>query len=142
MVAAFALMLPEQELTMLVFFVIPVRLRARTLLLVSLVLAMVGIVFPNFLSMGNVANAAHLGGMAMGWFYVKKIVRNRVVLGGATEEPTYRTEPVEPPKLPAEEFEDADVDMVLDKISARGIHSLTTRERAILEAARKRMARR
>ena len=34
----------------------------------------------------------------------------------------------------------ADVDAVLDKISARGINSLTTRERAILEAARKKMA--
>jgi hypothetical protein len=36
--------------------------------------------------------------------------------------------------------ESADVDAVLDKISAHGINSLTTRERAILEAARKKMA--
>jgi len=142
MVAAFAMMLTEQELTMLIFFVIPVRMRARTLLLVSLVIALMGVIFPNLLSLGNVANAAHLGGMAMGWFYIKKIVRNRVVLGVVEEEPAYRAEPAPPPKLPAEEFEDADVDMVLDKISARGIHSLTSRERAILEAARKRMARR
>jgi hypothetical protein len=34
------------------------------------------------------------------------------------------------------------VDAILDKISARGINSLTSRERAILEAARKKMAER
>jgi hypothetical protein len=34
------------------------------------------------------------------------------------------------------------VDAVLDKISARGINSLTSRERGILEAARKKMAQR
>jgi len=138
LVAAFAMMFPEQELTMLIFFVIPVRMRAHTLLLVSLVIALAGITFP----MGNVAHAAHLGGMAMGWFYIKKIIRNPALLGVAEEPPHYRSEPVEPSGPPAAEFDDADVDAVLDKISAHGISSLTARERAILEAARKRMARR
>ena len=46
LVAAFAMMFPEQELTMLIFFVIPVRMRAHTLLLVSLVIALAGITFP------------------------------------------------------------------------------------------------
>jgi membrane associated rhomboid family serine protease len=140
LVAAFAMMFPEQELTMLVFFVIPVRMRAHTLLLVSLVIALVGITFP--MVMGNVAHAAHLGGMAMGWFYIKKIIRNPALLDVAQEPPHYRPEPVETSGPPAAEFDDADVDAVLDKISARGISSLTSRERAILEAARKRMARR
>jgi len=34
------------------------------------------------------------------------------------------------------------VDPILEKISAHGIHSLTDREREILEAARNKMARR
>jgi membrane associated rhomboid family serine protease len=71
LVAAFALIFPERELTMLIFFVIPFRLRAKTLLLVSLVVALLGIFFP----WDNVANAAHLGGMAMGWVYVKWILK-------------------------------------------------------------------
>ena len=37
---------PERELTMLIFFIIPLRLRAKTLLLISLVLAVMGIIFP------------------------------------------------------------------------------------------------
>ena len=138
LVAAFAMILPEQELTMLIFFVIPMRMRAKTLLILSLVIALMGIIFP----MGHIANAAHLGGMAMGWFYVKKILKNPSLLGVDEEKPYYRTEPVKEAGLPDNQPEDGDVDAVLDKISARGINSLTSRERAILEAARKRMAQR
>jgi hypothetical protein len=35
-----------------------------------------------------------------------------------------------------------EVDPILDKISAQGIQSLTARERAVLEAARKKMSQR
>jgi hypothetical protein len=41
--------------------------------------------------------------------------------------------------LPAAEFLSSEVDPILDKISAHGIHSLTAREREILEKARKKM---
>ena len=41
--------------------------------------------------------------------------------------------------LPAGEFLSSEVDPILDKISAHGIHSLTAREREILEKARKKM---
>ena len=140
LVAAFALIFPERELTMLVFFVIPVNLRAKTLLLVSAVLAVTGIVF----LWDNVANAAHLGGMAMGWFFVQRIMRGRGArLEGAfpifpiRETDQSPSRPVE--KTPAEIVAD-EVDPILDKISAHGIQSLTAREREILESARRRMA--
>ncbi len=137
LVAAFALMFPERELTMLIFFVIPVRVRAKTLLIVCAVIALVGIFFPA----NHIANAAHLGGMAMGWLYVKKILRGPALLGAEDDSKPFRAVPVKAER-PAEAFADEDVDAVLDKISARGLNSLTARERAILEAARKRMARR
>ena len=138
LVAAFAMLFPERELTMLIFFVIPVHLRAKTLLILSLVIALMGIIFP----WDNVANAAHIGGMAMGWFYVKKILKNPALLGVEEEERYFRPEPAPVVEKSANDFQDGDVDAVLDKISARGINSLTTRERAILEAARKKMAQR
>ena len=144
LVAAYALIFPERELTMLVFFIIPVRLRAKTLLILCAVLAVMGIVFP----WDNVANAAHLGGMAMGWFYVKKILKNPALIGTADEEQSappkrMRKKPAEvPEEKSAEEFLESEVNPVLDKISAHGIQSLTMRERGILEAARKKMAQR
>jgi membrane associated rhomboid family serine protease len=138
LVAAFAMLFPERELTLLLFFVIPVRLRAKTLLILSAALALVGIIHP----WDNVANAAHLGGMAMGLFYDKKIIKNPALLGVAEEERYLKPPPAKPVERAADVFEESDVDTILDKISARGINSLTTRERAILEAARKKMAQR
>ena len=41
--------------------------------------------------------------------------------------------------LPAEDFLSSEVDPILDKISAHGIHSLTAHEREVLEKARKKM---
>src|ERR1017187_398267 len=143
LVAAFAMIFPERELTMLIFFVIPVRMRAKTLLIFSAVLAVMGIVFP----WDNVANAAHLGGMAMGWFYVKKILKNPALIDAVEERQIIppklvRKKTVMPEEKSAGEFLESEVDPILDKISAHGIHSLTARERAVLEAARKKMAQR
>ena len=138
LVAAFAMIFPERELTMLVFFVIPVRMRAKTLLIFSVVLALVLIVFP----ITNVANAAHLGGMALGWFYVRKVLNPG--LPGMADKISFPLVKKVPAKTDtdADEISEGDVDAILDKISARGIQSLTTRERAALEAARKKMAQR
>jgi hypothetical protein len=45
-------------------------------------------------------------------------------------------------ELPAEEFVSKEVDPILDKITAHGIHSLTERERRILEKARSKIGKR
>src|ERR1017187_7813843 len=147
LVAAFAMIFPERELTMLIFFVIPVRMRAKTLLIFSAVLAVAGVVLSALHLGSNVANAAHLGGMAMGWFYVKKILKNPALIGAVEERQIIppklvRKKTVMPEEKSAGEFLESEVDPILDKISAHGLHSLTTRERAVLEAARKKMAQR
>jgi membrane associated rhomboid family serine protease len=144
LVAAFAMVFPERELTMLILFVIPVHMRAKTLLIGSAVLALAGIAFP----MDNVANAAHLGGMAMGWFFVRKILQGDWSrLTGALRpaekgKPSLRRPSLKPleEKSPAD-FVASEVDPILDKISAHGIQSLTPREREILETARKHIKR-
>jgi len=144
LVAAFAMVFPERELTMLILFVIPVHMRAKTLLIGSAVLALAGIAFP----IDNIANAAHLGGMAMGWFFVRKILQGDWSrLTGALqpaekEKPSLRRPTLEPleEKSPAD-FVASEVDPILDKISAHGIQSLTPREREILETARKHIKR-
>jgi len=45
-------------------------------------------------------------------------------------------------EVPSSDFISREVDPILEKISAHGIHSLTDRERQILENARSRMAKR
>jgi membrane associated rhomboid family serine protease len=146
LVAAYALMFPDRELMILIFFVIPVRLRARTLLIICAVLAVGGVVFSESILGGNVANAAHLGGMAMGWFFVRKIMQGDWSRLTGALRPVPKTEARRPSPEPVSKKTDGDflveeVDPILDKISAHGIQSLTAREREILESARKKMTR-
>ncbi|MEP6663712.1 MAG: rhomboid family intramembrane serine protease, partial [Verrucomicrobiota bacterium] len=159
LIAAFATMFPEQRLTLLLFFVIPISLQAQTLLWIVAGLAVFGMVVPN----NHVAHAAHLGGLLAGIAYIRWFIhgqnpwnnfswfkkrskpsRRPSDADGPPRHPWRRAKLVSPPfrELAPGEFISQEVDPILDKISAQGIHSLTDRERDILDAARKRMAKR
>jgi membrane associated rhomboid family serine protease len=152
LLAAYATLFPHREITLLLFFFIPVSLRARTLLCISLGLAVFGMIIP----MNNVAEAAHLGGILTGLAYIHWIVqgtgwsfgrpaaRPRVLVTAPSPKKPFwqRSKTNEIEDLPPAEFISREVDPILDKISAQGIQSLTERERRILEAARAKMAKR
>lgn len=151
LVAAFASLFPNRTLTILLFFVIPLRIRAKNLLVISGLIAIFGILFPG----GSVAHAAHLGGMLVGMFGVRRIgdwltrlpkrspgPKNRrrfieIIPGKPTS--WRKQDAVDVEDLSSDEFLTREVDPILEKISAHGIHSLTERERKILEEARARM---
>lgn len=105
-----------------------------------------------------VAHAAHLGGLLMGmqfvrlgwhrdyvplpwenWFKRKPKAAKRNAASMAGFDVRGTPKPEEPL---TEDFISKEVDPILDKISAHGIHSLTERERKILEQARAVMAKR
>lgn len=155
LLAAYAALFPHREITLLLFFFIPVSLRARTLLWISFGLALFGMVVP----MGNVAEAAHLGGILTGLAYIHWVVqgiawpslsrlkpaaRPRVLVTAPFPRKTFwqRSKAADTDDLPPAEFISREVDPILDKISANGIQSLTDQERRILEAARAKMAKR
>ena len=147
LVGAFAVMHWDERFTLFIYF-FPVNLRGKTLLWGSIALALISMAFPS-----NVANAAHLGGILTGAWLTRWILR------GGFSWPSLRHEPREyaparprkklwgssyPPEedLSADDFLKSEVDPILDKISAHGIQSLTTREREILEKARSKMGKR
>jgi membrane associated rhomboid family serine protease len=151
LIAAFATLFPERPLTLLLFFIVPVSMRAKFLLLFCALLAIFGVLFPA----DNIANAAHLGGMVTGIFFIrfsglwqwprvhrpgptKRLVKVPILKSGAWRQSDDRSGE----EMPQEEFLTKEVDPILDKISAYGIQSLTDRERRILEAARSRISRR
>ena len=152
LVAAFAVLFPERELTMLFFFILPIRLSAKMLLILSAVIALFGIIFPA----DNIANAAHLGGMLTGVVFIRQFIQGRwmqsgfssggampgeFITGWAGKSSLWRSASNKPDEdLSTDEFVKSEVDPVLDKISRHGIQSLTERERQILEKARARMA--
>ena len=136
LVAAYAILFPERQLTLLLFFVLPLTLRARTLLILSAILALLGIAFP----ISNIANAAHLGGMLTGIFFALQFSR-----GGwpRWQFPSRSTPSRESQNdLSTDDFVKSEVDPILDKISAHGIQRLTAREREVLEKARAKMGKR
>jgi rhomboid family protein len=163
LVAAFAALYPEQELTLLLFFVLPVTLRAKYLLWGTALLSLFCILFPDsglaVLVGGNIAHAAHLGGMLMGIVFVRQFVQGRWAWPPWGSAPSPRAVPREfvatragkgkfwrsaagkpDEELSTDEFVKSEVDPILDKISAHGIQSLTAREREILEKARSKIA--
>jgi hypothetical protein len=157
LIAAFAMLYPERPLTMLVFLIVPVNMRAKFLLLFEGLVAVIGVVSPGFAG-GNVAHAAHLGGMLTGIVFVRYAIYwhwrwprfkqasgrqpRRLVNVHAHSSGHWGTKRAVPEDLPPDEFLSKEVDPILDKISAQGIQSLTDRERLVLEAARAKMAKR
>jgi membrane associated rhomboid family serine protease len=136
-VIAFATLFPNREVTLLVFFVLPVTLKAKYLALVAVAIDMVPLLQRTDT---GVAHLAHLGGAALGYLYIKQLGY------GATprwllwlQDIAGRLKPRRPPPprdLSPEEYMREQVDPILDKIAREGMQSLTRRERKILESAK------
>jgi len=135
LIAAFALMFPERDLTILLFFVFPVTVSAKVLLGVSAGISILGILIDK----GNVAHGAHAGGMLGGWLMLRFFARRPIY-----ETPSDNEKKISPTKAARmeTEFLNKEVDTILDKISTKGIHSLTDAECNTLEAARKKLEKR
>jgi len=150
LLAAFALMEPEGVI--LAFFFLPIK--AKYFLWISAGIAAFFTLVP---TPGGYAHAAHLGGILAGvaymrWDRQRPVIawnplqgrrRKRQLVQAAAQITRWRVQREKSAtELPPEEFISREVDPILDKISAHGIHSLTPRERQILEAARAKMAKR
>jgi len=134
---AFTTIYPEMELTLLLLFVIPVRVKAKYLAL-GLVASSLFFSFSGL--WGGVGHFAHLGGCLVGWIYAKQLG-----FGTPLRLPRFfyrkreRLEKIQ--RMTPEEYISKEIDPILDKISREGIHSLTRAERKILEKGREKIER-
>ena len=157
LIAAFATRSPDEPITLLVFLVLPVTFKAKLLLIIEGTLALLGVLGPivgHPIVGAGIANGAHLGGMLTGIVWIRWGLARSWSFSFLPQRKARRdSAPVAPKRsprntkrkvddLPPAEFISREVDPILEKISAHGIHSLTERERQILEAARSKMARR
>lgn len=136
LVVAFATILPELEVTQSIFFVVPVKLKAKylgyTVFALGLVLTIVD-------RDGVVSHSAYLGGGAAGWLYAHLLGFGR---------PSFlqrmlwrrRMEGERRRQMSLEEFITVEIDPVLEKISRSGVGSLSRRERRTLARTREKMA--
>lgn len=143
---AFAMFWPDAEL---IVFPLPIPIRARTL--VALLIG-ADVLFA-FLTPGDgIAHVAHVGGALSGYLYFRmqglsrrspqpppRAVERVVMVQSGSAEPERRT-PVTPARPRRRVDADpvaAEVDRVLDKISEKGIASLTPAERRFLDEVSK-----
>jgi len=133
---AFTTILPEFEVTLLFFFIIPIRVRAKY---VGWLVAGSAVAMASFRLMPDVAHAAHFGGCVVGWIYARQLgfgnpwwIQRRMVERRQREARLARMDP--------DQYMVEEIDPILDKISRDGIRSLTRRERRILEQGREKIS--
>jgi membrane associated rhomboid family serine protease len=143
---AFAYFSPEAEL---IVFPIPFPIKARTLVIGLVVFDVVASrLWPN----DGIAHLAHVGGALFGYLFFRvqslsrrspsqppRTVERVVMVQSGSSEPDQRT-PITPLRSGRRAASDpvaAEVDRVLDKISEKGISSLTPAERRFLDEVAK-----
>ena len=132
---AYATILPELEVTALLLFMVPVRLKMRRLAQIALVGAVALLLFDRS---GAVGHSAFVGGAVAGWFYAHLLGFGRTSLLQRVLRQR-RLEAARLQSMRADQFVVEEIDPLLEKISQRGLASLSRRERRLLEQAREKM---
>jgi hypothetical protein len=143
---AFAMYWPDAEI---IVFPIPVPIKARTLVIGLVALDVIASqLWPN----DGVAHLAHVGGALFGYLYFRvqslsrrspgapaRTVERVVMVQSGSSQPDRRTPvtPMRPRRRADADPVAAEVDRVLDKISEKGISSLTAAERRFLDEVAK-----
>jgi len=130
--AAFATLYPRRRLTLLVFFIFPVTLLAWQLVAG---LALIEFVLANNDPASGIAHTAHLAGACAGFLYIDQLFESATLrrLWGRLRD--YVAQKPHVPRAAPPPPDQAEVDRILDKISAQGIQSLTKAERQTLHRA-------
>src|SRR3954468_2098574 len=134
-IVAYAAILPELELTSTLFFLLPIRLKAKHLAYGAFSISVLAIIFDRT---PTVAHSSFLGGCIAGWFYAHLLGFGRPsILQRALSQ--RRAEAERYDAMTPEEFIAQEIDPLLDKISREGMASLTRAERRLLAKAREKM---
>lgn len=125
---AFAVFNPNRVVQLLLFFILPVQMRARTLALffgaVSLLLGITG-------SPDRIAHFAHLGGMVTGYVYLKAGGWKRKFVQWRQG---FRFGLIRGKEEKAKQMQNR-IDQILDKANMQGFDHLTKKEKRILKKA-------
>jgi len=144
----YCLLRPNQHISLLLFFVLPLKLKPKYLLLGTLGIEIYGLLFSELKNLGNVAHSAHLGGMTFGalyYYFYQSNMRFPIKF-------TFNFPQIDSPgkikktnnskrnyrvnfstKFDLQE----EVDRILDKINEHGFGSLDESEKSCLEKAKK-----
>jgi membrane associated rhomboid family serine protease len=135
-VVAYTTILPELEVTMKLFFVIPLRLRAKHLAYALLGVSALCWKTRTGLELGP---AGMIAGSLFGWAYVRQLgYGNPLTFQRYLFERRERAARLE--RMGPDEFMRTEIDPILEKISGQGMKSLSRAERKILEQGRSKIS--
>lgn len=151
----FACFYPNQPVTLLLFFIIPVTLKPKYVALGLVLIDLAGFVFYEVMNVPSpfgFAHSAHLGGMAAGWIYYRYLHELRWQLSSRRadiELPSWLKKSAKSPAPPAYSVNvsspgelRAEVDRILDKINSQGFGALSADEKRRLDEAKDLLSRR
>jgi membrane associated rhomboid family serine protease len=130
--AAFATLYPRRQLTLLIFFIFPVTMMAWQLVAG---LALIEFLLARADQVSGIANVAHFAGAFAGFLYIDQLFESTLLrrLWGRARD--YIAQRPQAPRAAPPPPDQAEVDRILDKITAQGIQSLTKAERQTLHRA-------
>jgi hypothetical protein len=133
---AYATILPELEVVGTIFFVVPVRARAKLFGIGSVALGLLlWITWPE----SPAGPPAILAGALVGWVYIKRLgFGNPLAIERYLFEKRQRAARLD--RMPTQQFIVEEIDPILEKISREGADHLTRNERKMLEKGRAKLA--
>jgi hypothetical protein len=119
---------PNRQITLLIFFVLPITMPAWLMAALFGLLQLAYLINPG---PSGIAYAAHLAGGIAGYLFARVMYRG---YEGRYTGFNFKGFQRSAHDVPTRQ----EIDVILDKISREGIHTLTSRERAILQKAGRR----
>jgi len=151
--AFFCLIRPEQPVTLLIFFVIPVTLKPKWIFWGSIGISTFAVLFYELPGNSGVAHSAHLGGILGGIFFYRYVYLNKLQFSTTSSRPgvelpdwfkrknkaasdiSYKVNRSQSSNNSRKDLQ-KEIDRILDKINASGFGSLTDSEKGTLDKAK------
>lgn len=150
MLAFYCLEKPNDRITLLIFFILPISIQPKWLLKIYAIVSLFLLLTAELTNTTNIAHSAHLGGLLFGLIYFRFFYASGNPFLSQLNEPTIelpkwfqrqqkskRSFSYSVQKTTKESVLKAEMNKVLDKINAQGFESLTKEEREILNKASK-----
>ena len=145
--ALYCLLHPDQPVTFLLFFVIPITIKPKYIGWGVLGFELYFFLFREISGSTNIAHSAHLGGMLGGWLFFKYALGRGPILKGARPKiklpqwlkkrrPNAKTYGSFSLNIDNRQIVKEEVDRILDKINSEGFGSLNEEEKRILDSAK------
>ncbi len=149
LLAFFCMLRPEQPITLLLFFVLPITVKPKWILRIGFAVSAFGLLMYELPGTGHVAHSAHLGGLLAGIAYYRFFFT-----GAPARQASGRSKPsIELPKWFKSKKQNShsysykvnrtnrdelqkEVDRILDKINSSGFGSLSEEEKSTLDRAK------